>query len=219
MSSHPSNAPRGVFITFEGGEGTGKTTQVRQLAEWLKGQGRDVVKTREPGGTKEADNIRKLLVEGDPGRWPPLAETLLFNAARDEHLEHLIRPSLFRGRWVVCDRFMDSTMAYQGYARGLGRELIEMLDTAVVGATRPDLTLVLDLPVAVGLGRADARGGVERRFEQADIAFHQKLRDAFLEIAQREPQRCKVIDASGTKDELELLVRQAVTEKFALRAK
>jgi dTMP kinase len=216
MSFKPSNADRGVFITFEGGEGTGKTTQVRRLADWLRGKRRDVVTTREPGGTPEADNIRKLLVEGEPGRWPPLAETLLFYAARDEHLERLIRPALSQGRWVVCDRFMDSTMAYQGYARGLGRELIESLDNSVIGATRPDLTLILDLPVATGLGRADARGGAERRFEQADIAFHQKLREAYLEIAKREPQRCRVIDASGTQDSVEASIRQAISDKFKL---
>jgi dTMP kinase len=218
MSSHALSAKRGVFITFEGGEGTGKTTQIRRLADWLKAQGREVVVTREPGGTAEADNIRRLLVEGEPGRWPPLAETLLFYAARDEHLERLIRPALAQGQWVLCDRFIDSTMAYQGYGRGLGRELIETLDTSVVGATRPDLTLVFDLPVATGLGRAGARGGVEQRFERADLSFHQKLRDAFLEIARREPQRCKVIDVGASKDEVEALIRRVVSERFGLQA-
>ena len=218
MSSHPVSAQRGVFITFEGGEGTGKTTQVKRLSRWLKERGHDPVVTREPGGTPEADHIRKLLVEGDPGRWPPLAETLLFYAARDEHLERLIRPSLAHGRWVVCDRFMDSTMAYQGYARGLGRELIEMLDSQVIGATRPDLTLVLDLPVQIGLQRAEMRGGTERRFELADTGFHQKLREAFLAIAKQEPDRCKVIDASGAPDNVEALIRRVVEEKFSLAA-
>ncbi len=217
MSSHASGDQRGAFITLEGGEGTGKTTQVKRLVEWLRALGRDIAVTREPGGTEEADNIRRLLVEGEPGRWPPLAETLLFNAARDEHLERLIRPALSRGRWVVCDRFMDSTMAYQGYARGLGRELIEMLDGFVVGATRPDLTLVLDLPVATGLQRADARGGVERRFERADTGFHQKLREAYLEIAKRDPDRCKVVDASGSPDEVAARIKTVVATKFGLR--
>jgi dTMP kinase len=214
MTSHALSAQRGVFITFEGGEGTGKTTQIRRLSDWLKTQGREIVVTREPGGTAEADHIRKLLVEGEPGRWPPLAETLLFYAARDEHLERLIRPTLSRGCWVLCDRFIDSTMAYQGYGRGLGRELIETLDASVVGATRPDLTLILDLPVASGLARAGARGGAEQRFERADLSFHQKLRDAFLEIAKREPKRCKVIDVSGSKDEVEALIRRAVSLTF-----
>lgn len=217
MNSNPSAAKRGVFITFEGGDGSGKTTQVQRLTAFLKGQGLEFVVTREPGGTPEADHIRRLLVEGEPGRWPPMAETLLFYAARDEHLERLVRPALERGKWVVCDRFIDSTMAYQGYARGLGREPIEMLDNLIVGATRPDLTLIFDLPVVTGLKRADARGGIERRFERQDLAFHQKLREAYLEIAQHEPERCKVINADGSPDQVEQLVRIAVATRFGLK--
>lgn len=186
---------RGLFITIEGGEGGGKSTLREALAKALRAQGRLVVETREPGGTPGAEAIRGLLVRGDADRWSPLSEALLVNAARADHVARVIRPALEEGAVVICDRFCDSTMAYQGYAGGLGRAAMEALDALTIPDTRPDLTLVLDLPVDVGLARAAARRDGEGRFEGKGAAFHEALRAAFLDIAQREPHRCHVLDA------------------------
>src|SRR5262249_4485373 len=150
------NSARGKFITLEGGEGAGKSTQIKLLASWLQERGVDVAQTREPGGAPGAERIRELLVTGDADRWTPIAETLLHYAARADHLERTIRPALVAGRWVVCDRFADSTRAYQGYGHGVPFGIIESLFKAVVADTAPDLTLILDLPVEVGLRRAGA---------------------------------------------------------------
>jgi len=187
-----------MFITFEGGEGSGKSTQIRRLAERLAAAGRDVVLTREPGGTPEAEAIRTLLVSGDVARWTAKAEALLNTAAREQHLEQVIRPALAQGKTVLCDRFMDSTRAYQGYAGGCDMNFIDALEQAVVGSTRPDLTLIFDLDPAVGLARARSRGDhrSEDRYERKGMAFHQSLRAGFLEIQRNDPQRCKLIDAS-----------------------
>lgn len=187
----------GRFITFEGGEGTGKSTQAHRLGEFLKRSGKDVVLTREPGGTAEAERLRDLLVTGEPERWTAQAEALLNYAARDHHLIHVIRPALAKGSWVICDRFMDSTRAYQAFAGGCPERLIDELEKSVVQSTRPDLTFIFDLDPAIGLSRAKARGQVQSdRFERKGEAFHQKLRQGFLAIAAREPARCKLIDAS-----------------------
>ncbi len=188
---------RGRFISLEGGEGAGKSTQVRTLLARLSAAGVEAVATREPGGSPGAEAIRDLLVNGAADRWSATAETLLVYAARRDHIERLIRPALARGAWVVCDRFADSTRAYQGQAGGAPAALIDALETLVMEDTRPDLTLILDLPVQVGLDRAAARGGGEGRFEAKGLAFHQALRDAFLAIAAAEPERCQVIDAVG----------------------
>ena len=186
---------RGYFITFEGGEGAGKSTQLRRLAERLEATGRGVVRTREPGGSVGAEDIRALLVTGEVDRWSPTTETLLMYAARRDHIERVIEPALARGAMVLCDRFADSTRAYQGAGGGAAVDLIAALEAAVLGDTRPDLTLILDLPVEIGLARAAGRGGVEARFEAKGLAFHSRLRAAFLGIAAAEPQRCAVIDA------------------------
>ncbi len=191
---------RGRFITLEGGEGAGKSTQLRRLAETLAARGIDVVTTREPGGSKGAEEIRALLVSGETGRWGPVTEALLHTAARRDHLERTVWPALEAGRWVLCDRFFDSTMAYQGYGLGLGRALVEGLQKTALGDFRPDLTLILDIAVATGLRRAAARHGGEDRYERMDIGFHQRLRDGFLDIAGREPERCAVIDADADLD-------------------
>lgn len=188
---------RGRFITFEGGEGTGKSTQLRRLVERLKADGRDVVATREPGGSPGAESIRTLLVSGEADRWSPTTETLLMYAARRDHIERVITPALARGAWVVCDRFADSTRAYQGAAGGTEPGLIAALETYVLEGVRPDLTLVLDLPVETGLARAVDRAGGETRFESKGQGFHERLREAFLAIAAAEPDRCVVIDAGG----------------------
>jgi dTMP kinase len=187
---------RGWFITFEGGEGAGKSTQVRILAERLRGAGREVVATREPGGSDGAEAIRALLVTGDPDRWSAVSETLLMYAARRDHIERTIRPALERGAWVISDRFADSTRAYQGAGGRAPAGLVAAMETFVLEDVRPDLTLVLDLPAEQGLERAGRRGGGEARFEAKGLAFHQRLREAFLEIARAESGRCAVIDSS-----------------------
>jgi dTMP kinase len=190
------------FITFEGGEGTGKSTHCRLLAERVRSLGRAVTLTREPGGSPAAEQVRGLLVSGDTNRWSPEAEALLNYAARDSHLRETIRPALARGEIVICDRFIDSTRAYQGYAGGCDLRLIDTLERQIAGADRPQLTLVFDLDVAQGLKRAGGRGTPgEDRFERKGVAFHQRLREGFLAIAKAEPERCKVIDVSGSVDE------------------
>jgi len=195
----------GVFITFEGGEGTGKSTQIRRLGGRLQAMGRDFVVTREPGGTPEAEAVRALLVSGDVSRWSAEAEALLNYAARDSHLAQLVRPALASGAIVVCDRFMDSTRAYQGYAGGCDLAFIDQLENAVVGSTRPRLTLIFDLDPQVGLARAHARGdaAAEDRYERKGLAFHHKLREGYLDILRRNPQRCRLVDASAAVEEVE----------------
>ncbi|MCC6920470.1 MAG: dTMP kinase [Alphaproteobacteria bacterium] len=188
-------AGRSLFVTLEGGEGGGKSTQARRLTETLRGRGLDVELTREPGGSPAAEALRPLLLTGDAARWSPQAETLLMYAGRDDHLNAVIRPALARGAIVICDRFADSTEAYQGAAGGMPPEFIGVLRKAVVGATEPDLTLIFDLPPEEGLRRAGLRGG-EARFESKGIAYHRRLRAAFLDIARRDAARCVVIDAT-----------------------
>ena len=204
----PTFGSQSRFITFEGGEGAGKSTQIRTLADRLGSLGIDVVTTREIGGTTGADEIRALVVSGQDGRWDPLAEALLATAARQDHLHRMIRPSLETGSWVLCDRFADSTRAYQGFGRGARSDDIEAMTRMVVGDTVPDLTLLLDLPVEVGLARAQVRDAsraipgqaVDDRFERMDTAFHERMRQGFLTIARREPGRVAVIDASKDTD-------------------
>lgn len=186
----------GRFITLEGGEGTGKSTQLRLLADGLRARGIEVVTTREPGGADGAEQIRGLLVEGEPGRWDAWTEALLHTAARRDHLRATIWPALAAGRWVVCDRFYDSTVAYQGYGHGLGVEAIERLQALALGNFTPDLTFVLDLPVADGLARAAGRGGTEDRYERMDKSFHERLRQGYLDIARRHDDRCVLVDAN-----------------------
>lgn len=192
---------RGRFITLEGGEGAGKSTQVKRLAAKLEAKGYRVVVTREPGGAPGAEAIRELLVKGDTGRWTPRTEALLHFAAREEHLARTIRPALDRGDWVISDRFVDSTMAYQGVAQGLGAEFITRLRDLVVRDDMPALTLILDLPPELGLARAAGRtNDGEDRYERMKLEFHQILRQAFLDIAKSEPGRCAVIDAAQDED-------------------
>lgn len=187
---------RGRFITFEGGEGAGKSTQVRLLAEALRGLGLSVVTTREPGGSPGAEDIRDLLVRGAADRWDGLTEALLHYAARRDHLTRTILPALNRGDWVVCDRFNDSTIAYQGHGHGTDRSALDALYRMVAGDLAPDLTIVLDLPVSEGLFRAGGRGGEEDRYERMEGGFHDRMRQGFLSIAAAEPARCAVVDAS-----------------------
>ncbi|MCW0235324.1 MAG: dTMP kinase [Ferrovibrio sp.] len=217
-------ASRGRFITLEGGEGAGKSTQAKRLAAALAARGVEAVLTREPGGTPGAEDIRALLVTGDPARWDAMTETLLHYAARRAHVEKMVKPALARGTWVISDRFADSTMAYQGYAGSVGRDAVAGLHKLVLGDFQPDLTLVLDLPVETGLQRARQRmqGQVqsaalaEDRYERMGLTFHESLRAAFHDIAAREPQRCRLIDAGGDPDQVAAALWQAVAAKFNL---
>ena len=207
---------RGHFITFEGGEGAGKSTQARRLALALEEHGHGVVVTREPGGSPGAEDIRSLIVSGDTDKWTPLTETLLVFAARADHLDRTVRPALEHGKWVICDRFVDSTFAYQGIGQGMSAETITELRDLVVGGDMPALTLILDLPVEIGLDRAGKRDHDEDRFERMGDSFHQKLRQAFLDIAAAEPDRCVVIDATRDEDAVAEAIWQAVSSRLAV---
>ncbi len=209
-----SRAGRSLFVTLEGGEGGGKSTQARRLAEALRGRGLDVELTREPGGSPAAEALRPLLLTGDAARWSPQAETLLMYAGRDDHLNAVIRPALARGAVVICDRFADSTEAYQGAAGGTSPEFIGVLRKAVVGVTEPDLTLIFDLSPEEGLHRAGLRGG-EARFESKGIDYHRRLRAAFLDIARRDADRCVVIDATLDPDTVFRAALSAIDAKLA----
>ena len=210
---------RGRFITFEGGEGSGKSTQARLLAEDLRQRGAEVQLTREPGGAPGAEQIRKLLIEGEGERWDAMEEALLLFAARRAHLRQTIIPALNSGKWVICDRYMDSTRAYQGGARGLGFEFVDRLAAMALepDSPTPDLTIILDLDVAEGLARAESRGSAENRFELLGVAFHQKLRDSFLRIAENEPDRCVRIDAAPAPEAVADAVRAALAARLPIQ--
>jgi dTMP kinase len=203
------------LITFEGGEGAGKSTQVEHLAAALDATKIDVLVTREPGGTPGAELIRKLLVEGLPDRWLPLTEALLLQAARHDHVVRSIAPALAAGRWVLCDRFMDSTRVYQGVAGGVGEATIDGLHATVFGNLRPDLTVILDVPVATGLGRRRRASGGQR-FEQMNNAFHERVREGFLALARAEPERCTLVDATRPIEAIAADVRELVGRRFGL---
>ena len=208
-----NNGP-GRFITLEGGEGAGKSTQILRLKEWLQSRDREVVATRKPGGSPGAEAIRKLLVEGAAERWDGTTEALLHFAARRDHLRATVWPALKRGAWVVSDRFADSTRAYQGYGHGLDLAMLDRLYEAAVGSFRPDLTLVLDLPVEAGLKRAAERRGTETRYESLPRDFHERVRKGFLEIAKRDPKRCAVIDATVDIDTIAAAINRVVTDRL-----
>lgn len=195
------------FVTFEGGEGAGKSTQIDLVSIWLKDKGIEHVVTREPGGSPGAEIIRDILVKGATDRWQPMTEALLMTAARAEHVSRTIKPALENGKWVLCDRFFDSTVAYQGAARGLGMPEMRNLQSLALGSFQPDLTFIFDLPVKQGLARARGRENEkeidmdkEDRFERMDLTFHLALHQGFLAIADLEPDRCKVIDAMRSID-------------------
>jgi dTMP kinase len=202
---------RGFFITFEGGEGAGKSTQIRRLADKLAARGQDVVTTREPGGSPGAEAIRHILLSGAAEPFGPAMEAILFAAARSDHVEQLIRPAVERGKIVLCDRFVDSSRVYQGAGGNLDPAFMAELERASVGGMMPDLTLILDIDPAEGLRRAAARRGLAEpdRFEKESRTVHERRREAFLEIAGRESGRCVIIDASGDPDEVEQAVTSA----------
>lgn len=203
---------KGRFISFEGGEGSGKSTQAHRLAEALTLAGHDVVLTREPGGTEGAEAIRSLLVSGDPGRWLPWSEACLVNAARADHVDRVIRPALARGATVICDRFIDSTRAYQGAGKGLADAVLLALHAEVTGNLWPDLTLILTLPPKKGLSRAKVRveSRSESRFEAHEAAFHARVQAFFASLAETEPSRCVALNADGSIEAVGARVRAAV---------
>jgi dTMP kinase len=201
----------GIFISFEGVEGTGKSTQARLLRDWLEGQGRECVLTREPGGTDIGKGIRKVLLSSDHDAMDPVAELLLYAADRRQHMIEVILPAVEGGLTVITDRFSDSTMAYQGHARGLDMDLLESLDEAATGGKKPDLTLLLDMDVRAGLSRNQDANKVDR-FELEDVEFHEAVREGFLRIQRGETERIKLVDATGTVEEVHARVTEAVKE-------
>jgi dTMP kinase len=207
---------RGKFITLEGGEGAGKSTQARLLADWLGQKGISVALTREPGGTPGAEDIRNLLVTGAVGRWDSLTETLLHYAARREHMARLILPALDAGRWIICDRFIDSTTAYQGYGQSIDLNVIARLRETVLGAFAPDLTLILDVAPETRRARTAARPGNEDRYERMNEAFHDRVRAGFHAIAAAEPERCAVIAADQEIAAVSAAIKEAMVEKLAI---
>ncbi len=207
---------RGRFISFEGGEGSGKSTQIKRLAERLEAARVRVIVTREPGGSPGAEIIRHLVLSGMGKLLGPDAETLLFAAARDDHVRTLIQPALSQGTWVLCDRFSDSTRAYQGRLGQVSPGLLNAMQRVTIGDLKPDLTVILDVPVEVGLKRAAARRGnhAPDRFESEDVKFHQDLREAYRDIAASEPERCVLIDANADPDTVATRVWAALRDRF-----
>lgn len=233
---------RGKFISFEGGEGSGKSTQAQRLAERLRGLGLEAVVTREPGGSPFAERLRAIILDPAVEPHSPLSEALLFYAARADHLERVIRPALKAGQWIVCDRFSDSTRVYQGLAGDLDLKIIEALELLVVTPTKPDLTLIVDIPAEVGLARAALRqtsanpaaqsqksaggsgGRVLRslladRYESRGVEYHRRLRDGFLKIAATEPQRCAVVDGQKGPDDVAAAIWTAVESRLLMAEK
>ncbi|HET6378006.1 MAG TPA: dTMP kinase [Methylocella sp.] len=208
---------RGRFITLEGGEGAGKSTQLRHILRWLREIGVRAIGTREPGGSKRAEALRKLLLSGRMAEFGPAAEAILFTAARIDHIDNTIDPALSAGVCVVCDRFADSTRVYQGVLGELDPRFLRALERVALGSLRPDLTLILDVPPAQGLERARTKrlqGQAPDRFEREDLGFHEKLRAGFLAIAAAEPERCAVIDASGPEEDVTKQIIAQISERL-----
>jgi dTMP kinase len=214
------NGVQGRFITFEGGEGVGKSTQITSAAAWLEAEGIEVVLTREPGGTPRAEQLRRMLLERTDEPMPQSCELLLMFAARASHLANLIEPAVARGAWVLCDRFTDATYAYQGGGRGLPASDIDALVRIVHPQRQPDLTVLLDAPIAVGLARARRRNGADGpdRFESERAEFFERVRQNYLQRAAREPARFRVVDATGALEQVELAVRAALQPMLVTRA-
>lgn len=218
---------KGIFITLEGGDGTGKSTQIRLLAEALTAAGVEVVTTREPGGTPQAERIRHLLLQRDSGTFDPLTEAMLMFSARREHLVHKIWPEMEAGKWVISDRFADSTRAFQGYGMGLDAALIEKLYALVAGDFQPDLTFIFDIDPEAGLTRSmkqkgqtqDATESTEDRYERMGLAFHNRLRDGFLAIAKQYPDRCVIIDAAQDIQSVHRQVLRVVEGRYGVSLK
>lgn len=214
--------PYGVFISFEGGEGAGKSTLIKKLCATLESCGIDHIKTREPGGCVEAETLRDLLVRDSHNNWTPKSELLLMNAARHEHLEKVIRPALKVGKWVLCDRFCDSSLVYQGYARGMDLSVIEKYRADIVGSTMPNLTFILDVDPIIGIPRS--RGSVhengqvnqETRFENLEMSFHEKVREGFKKVASTNPIRCHLIDAHHDQNSVYMDMMSILLQNYPL---
>ncbi len=223
-TAHKQGTP-GVFITFEGGDGTGKSTQVKRLVAALSARGLSVVATREPGGTPQAERIRNLLLQRDSGTFDPLTEVLLLMAARREHLQNLIEPALAQGQWVVSDRFVDSSRAFQGAGMGIDRAVIDQVYRLIAGDRTPDLTFIFDIDPAEGLARSGRQKAAavataertEDRYERMGLPFHTRLREGFLAIAREEPQRCVLVDASQSMDDVTAQVMAEIERRFGAR--
>lgn len=210
------------FISLEGGEGSGKTSQINKLASFLTDQGYNVVTTREPGGTEEAEAIRNVLVQRDGGNWTPMAEVLLLYAARVMHVDNVIRPALENGKIVICDRFSDSTFAYQGYGRGMNLDQINAVHELTLGSFQPDITFLLDIESRAGLERSKKRLAIEQgyeqtedRFERMELEFHERLREGFLKIVDENSERCRIVDASQPIDDVHANIKSHVIQKLA----
>ena len=205
------------FITFEGGEGAGKSTQAKLLADFLEKSGHSCLLTREPGGSDGAEEIRTLVVKGDVAKWDAMTEALLMFAARRDHLVKTVWPAMKEGKTVICDRFADSTMAYQGFGyadKGVGQATVANLYKTVVGDFKPDLTIILDMPVEAGVERAVKRDANVNRYEKMGLDFHRNLRNAFLEIVKKEPERCVVVDANRTIEEISADIKAVVQARL-----
>lgn len=212
--SSPSRNPEGLFITLEGGEGSGKTTQARRLCRSLTAQGYDVLYTREPGGTPVAERLRGLLLDGSAEAVAPETEALLMLAARRQHVDLVIRPALTRGTIVLCDRFTDSTMAYQGYGRGLDLKLLRVMNEWATGKLTPHLTLFFDIPVTTGLRRRHGQPADQNRLDRETSRFHSKVRAGFHALAAREPRRIKIVDARQSPDSVAAAVEILVLDRL-----
>jgi dTMP kinase len=204
------------MIVIDGMDGSGKGIQTRRLKEAFQQAGHQVILTREPGGSPGAEEIRRLLVEGETNKWDAMTELLLMYAARRSHLTATILPALAGGTWVISDRFADSSRAFQGIAGELGLEVVEEIHRIAVGSFKPDLTIILDVPVEVALGRASARGGVEDRFERKGEAYHKRVREAFIQISKTDSQKYALIDGSMTMDEVTAAIHQAIESRLHL---
>ncbi|RPJ13567.1 MAG: dTMP kinase [Desulfobacteraceae bacterium] len=206
-----------MFITFEGIEGSGKTTQIRHVAEFLKKKGKDCIVTREPGGTETGRKIRAILLDPESRGIDPSAELLLYMADRAEHISKVVRPALSEGKTVLCDRYFDATVAYQGYARGLDMDFLKMMHKIVFNDLKPDITFLLDLSPEAGLSRAwrqikeGERAGIETRFEKEELAFHEKVRNGYLELASREPERFVIVDAGKDEENVSKDIMRALS--------
>ena len=213
---------KGLFISFEGGEGSGKTTQVNRLAEFLTRAKHKVITTREPGGTPEGEKIRDLLVQRQGGDWTAMAECLLLNAAREMHVEKIIKPALAKGKIVITDRFSDSTLAYQGYGREYPLDKIIAMEALIMDGFKPDVTFLLDVPADKGIARSGRRLAAEKlqvkqtedRFENLELAFHERLRQGYLTIAKKDPARCHIIDATQSVDVMATEIESVISKKL-----
>ena len=206
-----------LFITFEGGDGSGKSTQVNFLFDYLTSKKIDSIKTREPGGTPSAETLRELLTKGETNKWQPITEALLMWAARFEHIHEVINPSLEMGKTVICDRFYDSTYAYQGIAHNLGLEKMIELKSLIIGNIEPSVTFILDIDPEIGLERTKDRGNSENRFENFDLEFHKKIRKGFLDIANKYKERCVLVNAELSQNEISKIIVKEINKRMNIK--